>query len=224
LSSGRLHPERFFVFAERPAYAAASLVKMPADRCSLFLGEIGLYLRENTEILMPNPQAHEAGYAGLLSLDPSLSGIAERRRVSGPGLRTFLAVADLWGLTEKEQLRILGSPSRSTCHGWAKAAREYRDITLDLNTLLRISACLGIYQALRVLHAREAESLAWLRGPHQATVFAGHAPIDVMTRGSQEDILTVRRFLDAALGGFHMPPGGLDVEFEPCRDDDIVFL
>src|SRR3546814_1243839 len=69
---------------------------------------------------------------------------ANRRRLSGAGLRTFLAIADLWSLTEEQRRLILGYPARSTYRGWVKKAREHRDITLSVDALMRISAILGI--------------------------------------------------------------------------------
>src|SRR5688572_20042720 len=75
-----------------------------------------------------------------------------RRRLSAPALRTFLAVADLWGLSEEERRLILGYPSRSTYHNWAKLAREHGAFTLDADVLTRISAVFGIHQALGVLY------------------------------------------------------------------------
>jgi hypothetical protein len=130
-------------------------------------------------------------------------------------MRTFLAIADLWALTEQERLRILGYPARSTYHKWAKQAREHAEFTLDADVLTRISAVLGIYQALRVLFDTEQEGLSWLRGPHQATVFGGHPPIELMTDGTQDSLLTVRRFLDAARGGLYMEPNAADRNFIP---------
>src|SRR4029077_3129840 len=73
-----------------------------------------------------------------------------RRRLSGPGLRSFLAIADLWGLTEEQRRLVLGLPSRSTYHAWVKTVREHGDITLGVDVLLRISAMLGIHQALGI--------------------------------------------------------------------------
>ena len=118
---------------------------------------------------------------------------------------------------------ILGLPSRSTYHAWAKAVREHRDISLDLDVLMRISTVLGIHQALQVLHQTEAEGLGWLRGPNGATVFGGRPPLELLTAGSQDALLTVRRFLDAARGGLSMMPNAIDREFKPYRDADIVF-
>src|ERR1700684_3811873 len=96
-------------------------------------------------------------------LDPGRFSPESRKRLSGPGMRTFLAIADLWGLTEEQRRLILGLPPRSTFHGWAKAAREHVPLRLDLDTLLRISAILGIHQALGILFPTEAEAIAWLR-------------------------------------------------------------
>ena len=145
-----------------------------------------------------------------------------RRRVSAPGMRAFLAIADLWRLTEEERRLVLGYPSRSTYHNWAKLAREGGEFTLDVDTLARISAVLGIHQALGVLFSSEADGVAWLRGPHDGTVFGGRPPLALLTSGSQDALLTVRRFLDAARGGLHMEPNAVDAGFVPYRDEDIV--
>jgi hypothetical protein len=77
-------------------------------------------------------------------LDNSRLAPANRRRLSAPALRTFLAIADLWGLTEEQRLLVLGYPSRSTYHNWCKQAREHGAFTFDVDVLTRISAILGI--------------------------------------------------------------------------------
>jgi hypothetical protein len=119
---------------------------------------------------------------------------------------------------------VLGLPSRSTYHAWARAVRGHGDITLDVDVLTRISAVLGIHQALGMLHATEQEEVAWLHGPHGATVFGGRPPLDLVTCGTQDGLLTVRRFLDAARGGLYMAPNEADRGFRPATDADIVFV
>jgi Protein of unknown function (DUF2384) len=161
--------------------------------------------------------------AGPQRLDLGAFAPLNRKRLSGPGLRTFLAIADLWGLGEEQRRIILGYPSRSTYHNWTRAVREHRDISLDLDVLTRISAILGIHQALQVLYATEAEGVAWLRGAQNATVFGGQPPLEMLTGGSQDGLLTVRRFLDAARGGLSMAPNAVDRDALPCTDEDIVF-
>lgn len=161
----------------------------------------------------PGPQRLDAG-----RFDP-----ASRRRLSAPALRTFLAIADLWGLTEEQRRLVLGYPSRSTYHNWCRQARAHGSFTLDVDVLTRISAVLGIHQALGILFPDEQAGVAWLRGPHNAPVFGGQAPIHLVTSGSQDALLTVRRFLDGARGGLYMPPNTIDQNFRPYEDSEIIF-
>ncbi|RXT25414.1 hypothetical protein B5P46_15115 [Rhizobium leguminosarum] len=172
---------------------------------------------------MQNARREQREDQGPQRLDMERFAPANRKRLSAPALRTFLAIADLWGLSEEQRLLMLGYPSRSTYHNWAKQAREHGAFTLDVDTLTRISAVLGIHQALGVLFSDERAGVAWLRKPHQALVFSGHPPINVATNGTQDGLMTVRRFLDGARGGLYMQPNMLDEAFTPYEDTDIVF-
>lgn len=156
-------------------------------------------------------------------LDLSRFEPANRRRLSAPAIRTFVAIADLWGLNEEQRRLVLGYPSRSTYHSWCKQAREHGAITLDVDVLTRISALLGIHQALGVLFADEHDGIDWLRQPHVAPVFGGHPPIDLVTGGTQDGLMTVRRFLDSARGGIYMAPNAADEGLAPYSDNEIVF-
>lgn len=156
-------------------------------------------------------------------LDNSRLAPANRRRLSAPALRTFLAIADLWGLTEEQRLLVLGYPSRSTYHNWCKQAREHGAFTLDVDVLTRISPVFGIHQALGILFPQERLGVDWLRSLHNTIVFGGHPPLDLITNGSQDGLLTVRRFLDGARGGLYMQPNAIDEAFAPYDDTEIVF-
>lgn len=147
----------------------------------------------------------------------------DRARTSAPGLRTFREIADRFGLTEAERIAILGDPGRSTYHQWMKKAREQQPLALPLDTLLRISAMLGIYKALTILFEDESLALVWLKGPHQGTLFAGASPMTYMLEGGHDGLMSVRRYLDAWRGGsmgFGVPEGG----FEAVTEDDLVFV
>lgn len=172
---------------------------------------------------MNRTQARAENSAGPPRLEVSRFASANRRRLSAPAFRTFLSIADLWGLSEEERRLVLGFPSRSTFHGWAKRAREHEDFTLDVDTLTRISAVLGIHQALGVLYTNAREMVGWVRGPNQATTFGGHPPLQVITSGTLDALLTVRRFLDAARGGIYMQPNEVDDAFTSYAPSDIVF-
>ena len=123
----------------------------------------------------------------------------------------------------KQRLLALGYPSRSTYHNWCKQAREHGAFTLDVDVLTRISAVLGIHQGLGILFPTEQLGVAWLRTPHSAVVFGGRPPLDLVTSGAQDGLLTVRRFLDGARGGLYMQPNAIDEAFAPCDDTEIVF-
>ena len=147
-----------------------------------------------------------------------------RRRLSGPGLRTFVSIADLWRLTAEQRRLVLGMPAKSTYRTWLKVAQEHREMTLGVDALMRISAVLGIHQALRVLHGDELGGVAWLQRPHGSTVFAGRKPLDFVVEGTLESLMTARRFLDAMLQGQAVEPNAVDQDFQPYTAADIVMF
>ena len=146
----------------------------------------------------------------------------ESRRLSGPGMRAFVAVADLWGIDETVRRRILGCPEVPTYADWTPTARDGGDLVLDVAVLTRISAVLGIHKALGILFADEEGGLAWLRGPHDAPTFGGRSPLELLSSGGLADLLAVGRFLGAAQTGIYMPPNEVDRGFRPYTDDDLV--
>jgi hypothetical protein len=154
--------------------------------------------------------------------EPALQPVdaAARRRVSGPGLRTFLAIAERYGIPTRDRIALLGEPSNSTYHEWVKKARGDVALTLPLDTLTRISGLLGIHKALGILFPVEAEAMTWLKGPHRGELFGGQAPLEIMIEGGLDGILTVRRYLDAWRGGLRGSAGGA---VEPVRETDLVF-
>lgn len=90
--------------------------------------------------------------------------------------------------------------------------------------LLRISAVLGIHQALGILFPSEQAGIDWLRTPHRATVFGGRPPLALIVSGTQDGLLTVRRFLDAARGGVYMAPNEIDAGLQHSYTDADVVL
>jgi len=149
---------------------------------------------------------------------------ADRTRLSGPALRTFARIADAWSLAERDRLAALGEPGRSTYHAWLAKARAGQPVTLPLDTLLRLSGLLGIHKSLQIIFARPGEDVAWLRSPNDAPTFGGQPPLALVTSGTQDGILLVRRYLDAWRGGQAAAPiKGAPFELEPIADADLVF-
>lgn len=156
-------------------------------------------------------------------IDTGRFSLPNRKRLSAPGLRTFLGIAAGWGLSEEARRLVLGYPARSTYHHWVRLAREGGELTLDVDVLLRISMVLGIHQALGVLFETLTLQRDWLTRPHGAPAFGGQPPLTLITSGSQDGLMLVRRFLDAARGGLYMPPGPADAGFAALEDADVVF-
>lgn len=111
------------------------------------------------------------------------------------GLDVFTPLADAWGLTTDEQMRLLGSPPRSTFFKWKKDGSALPRDTVD-----RISNLLAIWKSLEILFADPTRSLEWVRRPND--FFGGQSALEVMLAdGNFFDIARVRQYLDAQRGG-----------------------
>ena len=147
----------------------------------------------------------------------------DRTRTSGPGLRVFQKIADRLGLSVAERIVILGDPSRSTYYRWLMKANHRRPIALSLDTLLRISAKIGIYRALTFLFEDEAQGMLWLKGIHKSPHFAGNSPLRSMLEGGLNGLMSVRRYLDAWCSG-NLDSGTHGDIFEPVAERDLIFI
>ena len=122
----------------------------------------------------------------------------DRKGLSGPALRTFFRIAELWNLSAEEQMTLLGVTARSTFYKWKKDT----DTVLPKDTLERISYVLGIYKALQILLPDEKASDEWVKRPNDAPTFAGQSALDRMLSGLVADLFVVRQYLDAQRGGW----------------------
>ena len=122
----------------------------------------------------------------------------DRRGLSGPALRTFFRIAELWSLSAEEQMTLLGQTARSTFFKWKKDANA----VLPKDTLERISYIVGIYKALQLLLPSEQATDEWVKRPNAAPPFAGRSALDRMLSGQVADLYIVRQYLDAQRGGW----------------------
>ena len=130
-------------------------------------------------------QAHQA-----TAIDP--------KGLSGPALRTFFRIAQLWSLSVKEQMTLLGVTARSTFFKWKKDPNT----VLPKDTLERISYILGIYKALQILLPDEKAADEWVKRPNTAPQFGGRSALDRMLSGQVADLFVVRQYLDVQRGGW----------------------
>ncbi|MES0071812.1 antitoxin Xre/MbcA/ParS toxin-binding domain-containing protein [Mesorhizobium sp. M0058] len=106
----------------------------------------------------------------------------------------FFKLADIWELNTDQQIKLLGSPSRSTYFRWRKYGG---DVSAD--TLERISHLGSIYKALRIVMDSEETAVGWIRRPNR--YFEGASALDVIMTGNLSDIIRVRHYVDAQRGG-----------------------
>ena len=125
--------------------------------------------------------------------DPGRSGAVG---LGGAGLRAFANIAESWGLTVADQLKLLGIASRSTFFKW----RREREPRLPGDTLERLSYLLGIYKSLQILLPDAQAADEWVRKPNNAPLFGGRSALERMLSGQVADLYVVRQYLDAERG------------------------
>jgi hypothetical protein len=123
-------------------------------------------------------------------------GPTDLERLSGPAIRAFFKIAELWDLTGAEQQALLGGISRSTLQRW----KREQDALLSGDQLERISYLLGIYKNLQVLLPTRADG--WVKRPNSAPLFEGRTALAVMVEGGITALRQVRIYLDAQRGGW----------------------
>ncbi|SIT56150.1 conserved hypothetical protein [Mesorhizobium prunaredense] len=106
----------------------------------------------------------------------------------------FFELAELWDLNTEQQIKLLGSPARSTYFRWRK---DGGDVSSD--TLERISHLGSTYKALMILLDSPDAAVRWIRRPNR--YFEGKAALDIMLNGNLSDIIRVRQYVDAQRGG-----------------------
>jgi hypothetical protein len=120
------------------------------------------------------------------------------RDVSQPALRTAFRILAAWGLSNKEQIKLLGNPPKSTFYRW----KQGESVVLSQDTLERLSYIFGIYSALQVLLPRSDAADAWIKKPNTAPLFGGCSALARMLSGQVADLYIVRQYLDAQRGGW----------------------
>lgn len=123
----------------------------------------------------------------------------DRKGLSGPALRTFFKIAELWRLSNEEQMTVLGVTTTSTFFKWKQHTET---ALLSKDTLERISYVMGIYKALQILLPSEQAADAWIKAPNTASLFGGRSALDRMLSGQVSDLYVVRQYLDAQRGGW----------------------
>jgi antitoxin Xre/MbcA/ParS-like protein len=122
-----------------------------------------------------------------------------RRKLSGPAMRSFLRIAEIWQLTNEEQRALLGWPAPATFYKY-KAGQVS---ALPYDMLVRISLVLGIYKDLQILYPEADLADRWVRLPNSNPLFGGRPALALMLEGNVDGLYQVRRLLDGRRGGWN---------------------
>ena len=115
-----------------------------------------------------------------------------RERVSCAARRAFLNIADVWSLSDREQIDLLALDDVAVLEQF----RQPSDEALPGDVLLRISYVLGIYRALRILLPPDAAD-ATVRRSNKNVLFGGKSALAMMTTRDLADLAKVQAYLDA---------------------------
>lgn len=110
--------------------------------------------------------------------------------------RAMLNLFDRWGVSDVNAAVILGGISAKTYRRWKD--EDYGRVSRDLAD--RMSNLLGIHKLLRIVFANSTTGYDWINAPNNA--FADKSALSILLQGGMEDILRIRRYLDAARGGW----------------------
>ena len=127
---------------------------------------------------------------------PDLSQRAQREQLSGPGLKAFFNIMARWAVRDEDARALLGGVSNGPFYEMKRSPER----VLDADRLTRISYLVGIFKALRILHA-PALADEWVRLANSNPIFNGETPLAYMIRGGLPAMQTVRRLLDARRAG-----------------------
>jgi hypothetical protein len=119
-----------------------------------------------------------------------------QKELGEASLKGFFMVARAWGLSTRDQLVLLGLPSKATYLAW----KADQDHVIPADSMERISYLLGIWKALRTLIPDDAQAVAWVKNPNDNPMFEGRPPLERMLRGRVFDLADIKRLLMARIG------------------------
>jgi hypothetical protein len=126
-----------------------------------------------------------------------LSIESKRQELSPAAIEAFLRLSQIWRLTAKQSLILLGEGSERT---WFRIKKREWDGVLSQDSLTRVSALVGLYKGLHLLFS---DPLAdeWVLRPNSEAVFENKSPLDFMIAGGIPAMLNTRGYIDALRGG-----------------------
>ncbi|MGK6312698.1 MbcA/ParS/Xre antitoxin family protein [Neorhizobium sp. DT-125] len=117
-------------------------------------------------------------------------------QMTAVALKAFGNVMSEWGVPLNEAA-ALADMSEST---WKRARKPGFSGGLTKDQMLRLSAAIGIYKALK-LYFSDPIAVRWMTLPNNGPLFGGARPVDTLIEEGLPQFLRVRNYLDALRGG-----------------------
>ncbi|WJR67525.1 MbcA/ParS/Xre antitoxin family protein [Neorhizobium sp. CSC1952] len=117
-------------------------------------------------------------------------------QMTAVALKAFGNVMSEWGVPLNEAA-ALADMSEST---WKRARKPGFSGGLTKDQMLRLSAVIGIYKALK-LYFSDPIAVRWMTLPNNGPLFGGARPVDTLIEEGLPQFLRVRNYLDALRGG-----------------------
>lgn len=143
------------------------------------------------------PLAYAQHQGGPARTPADLSDSAVRKRLTSAAINGMSNLADHWRLTTPEVCALLGGLSE---RNWFRRKKNETNTPLSQDTLMRISALLGIFKGLRILFSLPLAD-EWVRLPNKHQLFNEKRPLDFMIHGGIPSMVETRRYIDALRGG-----------------------
>ena len=115
-------------------------------------------------------------------------------RAANPALRIFCNLAQVWDLSESEQLALLGLGTADDL----ESLRGTMPHELPVAVIERIVILLDIFQAINTLLPASARADAWVRAANRAPLLNGRSALDLMCE-NLDGLRQVRRYLQAEI-------------------------
>lgn len=109
-------------------------------------------------------------------------------------MRTFLNIAELWNLSDEEQIDLLGVHDLAIFEDWKIRVRAHEALPIPVDVIVRIGCVLSIYGSLVTLFPEE-RTADWLRAPNSHKIFGDRTALAVMTSGELDDLDKVVGYL-----------------------------
>ena len=120
----------------------------------------------------------------------------EQKEMVRVALKAFNNIANEWQLTSAEAAALADMPESN----WKQARRPDYSGTLTKDQMLRLSAIIGIYKALK-LYFEPPIDTAWIKMTNEGPLFRERRPVDVLIENGLPHFLLVRNYLDALRTG-----------------------